>query len=95
MAAAAAANNPPTRCASQALGNAYKLIDYRARTNLRYIDRGVFLGGKIKEAAIDLTRLVEEGGGLTVFDKAAEMPTINSTITVSNAKDQIAGHKRV
>jgi len=65
------------------LGNAYKLINYRPRTNFRYVDRGVFLAAKIKEAATDLIRLVERGGGSAVFDEAAELLTINGAITVS------------
>jgi hypothetical protein len=65
------------------LRNAYKLINYRPRTNFRYIDRGVFLAAKIKEVATDLTRLVEQGGGSAVFDEAAEIVTINGAITVS------------
>ena len=65
------------------LGNAYKLINYRPRTNFGYVDRGVFLAAKIKEAATDLIRLVERGGGSAVFDEAAELLTINGAITVS------------
>ena len=65
------------------LRNAYKLISYRPRTNFRYIDRGVFLAAKIKEVATDLIKLVEQGGGSAVFDEAAEIVTINGTITVS------------
>ena len=65
------------------LRNAYKLISYRPRTNFRYVDRGVFLSAKIKEAATDLIKLVERGGGSAAFDEAAEIVTINRAITVS------------
>jgi len=64
------------------LRNAYKLINYRPRTNFRYVDRGLFLAAKIREVATDLIRLVERGGS-AVFDDAAEMLTINGKITVS------------
>jgi len=65
------------------LRNAYKLINYRPRTNFRYIDRGVFLAAKIKETATDLIKLVGQGGGSAVFDEAAEIVTINGAVTVS------------
>lgn len=63
--------------------NAYKLIEYRPRTNFRYVDRGVFLAAKIKEAATDLIKLVEQGGGSAIFDEAAETVTINGAVIVS------------
>lgn len=65
------------------LRNAYRLINYRPRTNFRYIDRGVFLSAKVREVATGLIRLVEQGGGSAVFDEAAEIVTINGSITVS------------
>jgi DNA invertase Pin-like site-specific DNA recombinase len=65
------------------LRNAYKLIKHRPRTNFRYVDRSVFLTTKVRETAADLIKLVEQGNGSAVFDQAAEIITINSTITVS------------
>lgn len=51
----------------------YKLINYRSRTNFRYIDWGVFLAAKIKQVATNLIGLVKQGGGSAVFDEAAEI----------------------
>jgi len=77
---------PDTTCFIRRFGslrNAYKSIDYRPRTNFRYIDRGLFLSAKIRETAAHLIKLIEDHGGSAEFDEVAEVITINSTITVS------------
>jgi hypothetical protein len=65
------------------LRRAYRLIEYRPRTNFRYIDRDVFMTTEIKKVANVLATLAEKAGGSAVFDRTAETITINDTIRVS------------
>jgi DNA invertase Pin-like site-specific DNA recombinase len=64
------------------LRRAYKLIEYRPRTNFRYIDRDVFMATEIKKVANGLTDLVQKAGGSAVFDRTSETITIDGTIRV-------------